>query len=127
MPCESLYRFDKNLSSLPILHIAITGDQFIITAFYVDFKIKSIFYSGDNCPRINRWPVIMLPLVTTGRELQQIVTDLRLSNTLRWKEAIVLCDHNKGRSATFFFNDLHHELNVFVFVLNIIAPQLLNW
>ena len=57
---------------------------------------------GDNCPRITRSPVIMLPLVATGHELQQIITDIRMSNTLRWKEAVVICDRNKGTKLHIF-------------------------
>ncbi len=45
---------------------------------------------GENCPRITRWSVLMVPVVKAGDELPQIFTDLRLSNTLQWKEAVII-------------------------------------
>ncbi|EFX89958.1 hypothetical protein DAPPUDRAFT_309629 [Daphnia pulex] len=76
LPCDVLTRFDKNLASLPILHIAITS---------------------DNCPRITRWAVLMVPVVKTGAELPQIFTDLRLSDTLNWKEAVVIAEEHANK------------------------------
>lgn len=46
--------------------------------------------TGDNCPRISRWLVLMMPFVKTGNELPQIFTDLRMSDTLQWQEAVVI-------------------------------------
>ncbi|XP_032780449.2 ionotropic receptor 93a [Daphnia magna] len=76
LPCEVLTRFDKSLISLPVIHIAITS---------------------NNCPRITRWAVLMVPVMKAGGELPQIFTDLRLSETLDWKEAVIIAEENTNK------------------------------
>lgn len=53
--------------------------------------------TGNNCPRITRWAVLMVPVMKAGEELPQIFTDLRLSETLDWKEAIIIAEENTSK------------------------------
>lgn len=39
----------------------------------------------------------MVPVVKTGGELPQIFTDLRLSDTLDWKEAVVIAEEHASK------------------------------
>ena len=51
---------------------------------------------GENCPRISRRSTFMLPIQENGRELGQVFTDLRISDTLKWKEAVIITEPNIG-------------------------------
>ncbi len=44
----------------------------------------------------------MVPVVKTGAELPQIFTDLRLSDTLDWKEAVVIAEEHASKFFSFF-------------------------
>jgi hypothetical protein len=39
----------------------------------------------------------MVPVVKTGAELPQIFTDLRLSETLDWKEGVIIAEEHTSK------------------------------
>lgn len=63
---------------------------------------RTDIFAGDNCPRITRWSILMVPVVKTGEELPQILTDLRLSDTLQWTEAVVFGEEYTSSSEFYY-------------------------
>lgn len=61
------------------------------------FVVTFFKTTGDVCPRINRWPVLNVPVVQAGQELSQIFTDFRLSDTLEWKEAVIIAEEHTSK------------------------------
>jgi len=49
----------------------------------------------------------MVPVVKTGAELPQIFTDLRLSDTLYWKEAVVIAEEHASKFLYFSGRELN--------------------
>ena len=45
---------------------------------------------SSNCPSISWRPIFMVPVMEVGDELPQLFTDLRVSDSFKWKEAIII-------------------------------------
>jgi hypothetical protein len=72
----------------------------------------------------------MVPVVKTGGELPQIFTDLRLSDTLKWKEAVVIAEEYASKFLDTFILKIKCSEVVISFVVNVFletrSPQYYN-
>uniref|UniRef100_A0A336KK94 CSON009436 protein n=1 Tax=Culicoides sonorensis TaxID=179676 RepID=A0A336KK94_CULSO len=60
-------------------------------------KLLMIALTEPNCPRLPIDRAIMIPIITPGEELPQVVLDAKIARSFKWSSAIVLHDETFGR------------------------------